>query len=125
MLTGNYLLARADLLSTLEQRKTLLLLMSRSVSLMCHGETLQQGKRYDLRTTEHDYLRFNFLKLPVFSGLLRSGRIIGAASPEQLRGLRRMAATWGRLFRSWMISSIILRSRTASANRWEVIGQGW
>ena len=71
VLTGDYLLARAfDLLSTLEQKETLLPLLSRSVSLMCYGETLQQGKRYDWQISEQDYLRCNYLKTPVPGGLL-------------------------------------------------------
>ena len=100
VLAGDYLLSRAfDLLSTLEQRKTLLPLMSRSVSLMCHGETLQQGKRYDWRTTEHDYLRFNFLKTSQFlAACCEAGGIIGAASPGQLRALREYGCNLGQAF---------------------------
>lgn len=100
VLVGDFLLARAfALLSRPGSDKNVLILLARTVSLLCLGEICQLNYQHCRELTEGQYYRINYLKTAQFIGACcEAGGWISGAAPDHRRALRQFGIKVGQAF---------------------------
>lgn len=100
VLVGDFLLARAfALLSRPGGDKNVLILLARTVSLLCLGEICQMNYQHRWELTEGQYYQVNYLKTAQFIGACcEAGGWISGAAPDRRRALRQFGIKVGQAF---------------------------